>query len=128
MADRRAGPEDDGYDWLYAQGDDPARMPPPPSYIAPNPQTDRQTDPRTDRPSGADPRGSRTRGRLPRFRLRWLLWLLVAWVVFLVAVPVYAWTSVSRVDGDPGGDRPGDQPGTTYLVVGSDARKGLPGR
>jgi LCP family protein required for cell wall assembly len=41
---------------------------------------------------------------------------------------VYAWTSVSRVDIDPGGNRPGDQPGTTYLVVGSDARKGLAGR
>jgi LCP family protein required for cell wall assembly len=124
MGDRRAAPEDDGYDWLYAQGDDPTRMLPPPSYIAPTPPSDRPTGP----PSGADPRRSRTRGRRPRFRLRWLLWLLVAWVVFLVAVPVYAWTSVSRVDVDPGGDRPGDQPGTTYLVVGSDARKGLAGR
>jgi LCP family protein required for cell wall assembly len=48
--------------------------------------------------------------------------------VFLVAVPVYAWTSVSRVDATPDGARPEDQPGTTYLLVGSDARAGLAGQ
>jgi LCP family protein required for cell wall assembly len=49
-------------------------------------------------------------------------------VVFLVAVPVYAWNTVSKVNADPNGDRPEQQPGTTYLVVGSDARAGLSGR
>jgi LCP family protein required for cell wall assembly len=49
-------------------------------------------------------------------------------VVYLVAVPVYAWTTVSAVNADPTGHRPADQPGTTYLVVGSDARKGLAGQ
>ena len=52
---------------------------------------------------------------------------MLGYLVFLVAVPIYAWTSVSRVDATPAGDRPGDQPGTTYLLVGSDARAGLAG-
>ena len=49
----------------------------------------------------------------------------VAWLVFLVAVPIWAWKSVDEVDADPGGDRPAEQPGTTYLIVGSDSRAGL---
>jgi LCP family protein required for cell wall assembly len=53
---------------------------------------------------------------------------LLAWLVYLVAVPVYAWTSVEKVDATPEGERPAEQPGTTYLVVGSDARAGLGGR
>jgi LCP family protein required for cell wall assembly len=32
------------------------------------------------------------------------------------------------VDATPAGDRPDDQPGTTYLLVGSDARAGLAGQ
>jgi LCP family protein required for cell wall assembly len=57
-----------------------------------------------------------------------VLYLVLAWVVYLVAVPVYAWTTVRTVAADPGGSRPDGQPGTTYLVVGSDARKGLAGQ
>lgn len=61
--------------------------------------------------------------------MRTLLLLLVAYLVYLVAVPAYAWTSVSRTNADPkDGDRPGEQPGTTYLIVGSDAREGLGGQ
>jgi LCP family protein required for cell wall assembly len=47
------------------------------------------------------------------------------WVAFLVVVPLLAYSTVSTVDADPGGDGPGDQPGTTYLLVGSDSRQGL---
>jgi LCP family protein required for cell wall assembly len=50
---------------------------------------------------------------------------LAAWLVFLVAVPVWAWTRLEKVDADPGGDRPAAQSGTTYLIVGSDSREGL---
>jgi LCP family protein required for cell wall assembly len=46
-------------------------------------------------------------------------------VVGLVAVPVYAWSQVRRVDADPGRGRPPEQPGTTFLLVGSDSRAGL---
>ena len=89
-----------------------------PSRIAPGP------------PAGPPPSARRppsSGGRKRGFRLRWLWLLLLAYVVFLVAVPVYAWFKVSSIDTEPSGDRPADQPGTTYLLVGSDAREELSG-
>ena len=41
-------------------------------------------------------------------------------MVYLVGVPLYHWTQIDQVDAEPSGDRPGDQPGTNYLIVGSD--------
>ena len=112
---------EEGYDWLYQGRNSPRGSRPldtPPSFIAPA------------SPGGRSPSGRRStrRGRRPRFRFRWLRRLLLAWVVFLVAVPVYAWTTVSTVDAEPAGERAGEQPGTNYLVVGSDERAGLSGR
>src|SRR3546814_5816404 len=43
----------------------------------------------------------------------------------LIAVPFFAFSKVSTVDAFPEGDRPGEQDGTTYLVVGSDSRSDL---
>jgi LCP family protein required for cell wall assembly len=43
----------------------------------------------------------------------------------LVGVPLYAWSKVDRVAYEPSGRRPANQPGTTYLLVGSDSREGL---
>ena len=57
--------------------------------------------------------------------MRYVLLLLLLWLVYLVAVPVVAWNRVDKVDFEPDGDRPGDQAGTTYLLVGSDSREGL---
>jgi LCP family protein required for cell wall assembly len=54
--------------------------------------------------------------------------VLVAWLAFLVAVPLIAWSRIDTVDATPSGDRPGSQPGTTYLLVGSDSREGLTAR
>jgi LCP family protein required for cell wall assembly len=54
-----------------------------------------------------------------------VLVLLLLWVAYLVAVPLLSWSKVDKVDFEPKGDRPGDQPGTTYLMVGSDSRAGL---
>ena len=54
-----------------------------------------------------------------------MLALLLLWVVYLIAVPLYAWTKVDEVAFEPSGKRPDDQPGTTYLMVGSDSRAGL---
>jgi len=51
--------------------------------------------------------------------------LVVAWIVFLVAVPIWAYSNVTKVDAEPSGDRPDDSPGTTYLLVGSDSREDL---
>lgn len=53
------------------------------------------------------------------------MYLLAVWAVFLVAVPVLAWKHVDKVDATPSGHRPAAQPGTTYLLVGSDSRAGL---
>jgi LCP family protein required for cell wall assembly len=55
-------------------------------------------------------------------------WVLLAWIVFLVAVPLWAYAGATKAKFEPTGDRPEDGGGTNYLVVGSDARKGLPGR
>lgn len=50
--------------------------------------------------------------------------ILAAWLVFLIAVPVWAWSKIDKVDIQTS-DQPADQPGTTYLLVGSDSRAGL---
>lgn len=70
--------------------------------------------------------GGRFRVGRPRFRpFRWLVLILILWLAFLVAVPVFAFQKISTVDAFPDGDRPDDQDGTTYLVVGSDSRADL---
>ncbi len=67
--------------------------------------------------------------RRPRRRRNWwlrgILALVLAWIVFLVAVPMWAYSNVSKVDAQPSGERPDDSPGTTYLLVGSDSREDL---
>ncbi len=51
---------------------------------------------------------------------------LLLWLVFLVAVPFYAWSKINRVEAFSVYEgRPAEQGGTTYLVVGSDSRAGL---
>jgi LCP family protein required for cell wall assembly len=60
-----------------------------------------------------------------RTALRALLVLVLLALVWLVGVPAYAWSQVGRVDDTPSGRRPGDQPGETFLLVGSDSREGL---
>lgn len=50
---------------------------------------------------------------------------MIAWLIFLIAVPIWAWSNINRVDAEPDGERPDSQPGTTYLLVGSDSRAGL---
>ena len=88
--------------------------------------------PRTDGPGG--PRGGTLTAPRPqqpaarprrRFRAGWVKTLVLLWLVFLVAVPLWAWSQVDKVGTDPGGDRPPVQDGTTYLLVGSDSREGL---
>lgn len=76
-------------------------------------------------PSGATPQRPVRRPKNRRWWLRALLLLVIAWLVFLVAVPIWAWQQITRVDADPGGQRPPDTPGSTYLLVGSDSRQDL---
>ncbi len=72
--------------------------------------------------SGSGRRGPWAR---PRTWILLFLALVLLWVVFVVAVPFFTWTKVDKIAFEPDGDRPGDQPGTTYLMVGSDSRAGL---
>ena len=73
-----------------------------------------------------DPREPRTRrpGRGRRVFAALVL-LLVAWLGFTAFAPWHAWSTVSRVDDAPPGDRPAQGDGRTYLLVGSDSREGL---
>lgn len=85
--------------------DEPQRRPVPPPGPAPAPKTQRAR-------------------RRPRFRARYLVLLLAAWLVFIVAVPIIAYFRIDRVDAF-GDDRLDSQPGTNYLLVGSDSREDL---
>jgi LCP family protein required for cell wall assembly len=51
--------------------------------------------------------------------------LLVAWLAFMVWVPLNAWGNVHRVNADPTGARPVESKGYDYVLVGSDSRQGL---
>ncbi|WP_408896352.1 LCP family protein [Nocardioides sp. R1-1] len=133
----KSGDDGDGFDWVYGSGSpggsDPEptrripvqRRPPAEPYAGrPDPVGPRPAGPQP--PPPAPPRGAR-RGRWsrPRTYLRLVLLALVLWLVYLVAVPLVAWNRVDKVDFEPSGDRPAEQPGTTYLLVGSDSRAGL---
>jgi len=67
--------------------------------------------------------GPRRRRRFPVVRL--VLLLVLAWVAFMVFTPLHAWSSVTKVDTAPEGERPAESKGFTYLLVGSDSREGL---
>ncbi len=102
---------------------------PPPDRLPPARQYDGSGRP----PAGPPPTGYPPQGRgprrspwsRPRTYVRLVLGVLVLWLVFLIGTPIWTWSKVDKVDFEPDGDRPGDQPGTTYLLVGSDSRAGL---
>lgn len=112
-----------GYGWLYGD-DEPTRQAPraggsrPPAPDLPPPNL-----PPPGRRGSATAPPRQPRRKRPVRRI--VVTVLVLWVVFLVAVPIWAWGKIEKVDAVPGGDRPADQPGTTYLLVGSDSRRGL---
>lgn len=134
MPDRSDPPE---YDWLYgkkrpssrredpdpatAGGDDPEPtrvMPRTPPATRPHPLA-------PDRPASrpAQPGPPALKRRKPWGKI--VLLVLIAWLAYLVLVPIFAWQRIDTVNATPAGDRPAEQPGTTYLLVGSDSRKGL---
>ena len=124
------------YGWLYG-GKSGRPSAGSPSRGSDDPEPTRML-PRMDRPSGSRdgaPPSRPTRPakpvpppRQPRRKRpvkRIALLVLVAWLVFLVAVPLWAWSNITKVDIEPDGNRPESQPGSNYLLVGSDSRKGL---
>jgi LCP family protein required for cell wall assembly len=141
MPDR---PSDRTYGWLYGGQRDPDEYDPGDDraddradnwaddwaddehtrVLPVSPPTRRATEPPAG-PPGAPARPAR--GRRGR-RIRWgriVLVVVVPWLAFLIAVPLWAWGKVDKIDPFPTGKRPAAQPGTTYLLVGSDSRKGL---
>jgi LCP family protein required for cell wall assembly len=68
------------------------------------------------------PRAPRRR-RAPWGKL--IVLVVVLWMAFMVGTPLHAWSTVTKVDTTPAGERPADTPGHTYLLVGSDSREGL---
>ncbi len=126
MSERHDPPE---YDWLYG-GKQPTVDDPEPTRALPRVDAPRRAGARhpnaPDLPVPAPaspPPAPRKPRRFPVGKL--VLLLLVAWLAYLVAVPVFAWKRIDQVDAWPTSGRPADQPGTTYLLVGSDSRKGL---
>ena len=135
------------YDWLYggssqAPPGDATQQVPTQGAPRARPASDQRPDETRVMPvarreargsGGQPPGGSRTassapppahapkkRRWRPRFRLGLIPLLLVLVLVYLAGVPLYHWTAIDKVDAEPGGNRPDDQPGTNYLIVGSD--------
>src|SRR5687767_6964435 len=76
-----------------------------------------RTTPGSQPPPAGPPPGGRVAASPPRprrSRRRWvrraLLALVLAWLVFMVAVPIWAWSKVEKVDAEPAGNRPDDTP------------------
>jgi LCP family protein required for cell wall assembly len=131
MSDRSDPPE---YDWLYgrkkpASGpahSEPASDAPEPTQVMPRVAKREQYAHAPERPTTPPPTApapARPKRRFPYGRL--VLLVLIAWLVYLVVVPFVAWKRIDQVDAFPTSARPADQRGTTYLLVGSDSRKGL---
>jgi LCP family protein required for cell wall assembly len=126
MPDRSDPPE---YDWLYGKKkaqDQPRPQPAhEPEATRVMPRVSRQDAARPpSRPTPATPpTAPKPKRRVPYGRI--VLLVLVAWIAYLVLVPIFAWKRIDQVDAMPTGSRPAAQPGTTYLLVGSDSRKGL---
>lgn len=74
-------------------------------------------------PSAPPTRHRRRRRGFPVGRL--LLVLVLAYLVFMVGTPFWHLTQGNTVQAMPAGERPADQPGKVFLLVGSDQRENL---
>src|SRR4051812_26097114 len=130
----RGTPPDDGpdYGWLYGgqqSSSSGTSASPPHSAGSDDPEPTRML-PRMDRPEatatasrgGDGPPPQRpvqpaqpvppAKAKKPRRKRpvgKIIVLVLVAWIVFLIAVPLWAWSTIDKVDADPGGARPAEQ-------------------
>ncbi|WP_203336866.1 LCP family protein [Nocardioides limicola] len=123
------------YDWLYGSGtagtgqpDQTRILPAEPTRRGVEGTRATQDGPakppvRPGPPPLAQPTPPRRRRRLRPGVL--LVVLVLALVAYLVAVPYWAWTQTDRIDAWPTEARPASQPGTTYLILGSDTADDL---
>ena len=154
MTDRPGNGPDDGaeFGWLYGKKGPGSGPPPPepppdatrvlpvqprpapggPTRSTPPPAPAPTPGPPPPPPRGPQPTPGRSGGgfwarrlRRPGFYVRTFFLLLVLWLIYTAVVPFLAWRSVDKVEYEPDGDRPAEQDGTTYLLVGSDSRAGL---
>ena len=131
---------DDDLDWLYRRGryadgtaTPDAVAPAPTPLPAPQPQPQRLASPTPPRPAPLPPRvrstrpatQRRARPRRARRVLAGVGLILLAFVAYLVVVPLVAWSGLEHVAYAPTGNRPAEQPGTLLLLAGSDSREGL---
>lgn len=123
-------PEPDEFDWLHGKSPVGSSADAEPTRVIPAQGARRQPQPPPP-PRGPVPPATGTGGggrRRPPIRKLILVGiplLLVAWVAYLIAVPVIAVKKIDSVNAFPGKGRPAEQDGTTYLIVGSDSRDGL---
>ncbi|MEL4505213.1 LCP family protein [Luteococcus sp. H138] len=94
-----------------------------PAQPAARPASAQPQIPPPKRPDRRRPAARPPAGRKPWWK--WLLLALVAWLVWLVVVPLIALGTGGKAQEQPDGERPAEQPGTTTLLVGSDAREKL---
>ncbi|WP_183094587.1 LCP family protein [Nocardioides stalactiti] len=131
------GNSDRDFDWMYgdrAGGPTPERPEPtrriptqPRHQPAPYQAPYQAPYPPPYQPPAAPPpgRSGRSIWSRPKTWVVLVLVMVLLWVVYLVAVPLWTWSRVDKIAFEPDGDRPDDQPGTTYLMVGNDSRANL---
>ena len=111
------------YDWLF----DASAPVTPDHRVAHHSVTEGARVAAPDLPPPQLPKAQRRRGprhSIPRFGLIAIA-LPAVWIAYLIAVPTLAWSTVATTEAWPPGTRPVKTDGTTFLVVGSDSRKGL---
>ncbi|MGA4508346.1 LCP family protein [Propionibacteriaceae bacterium G1746] len=105
--------------------DEPRAGNQPPYQGAPQYKAPQYTPPPAAPPAAPTPRGRRPRRRRGFLLGRLILGLVLAYIVFMVATPVYHFGVASKIDAMPAGERPAEQPGKVVLLVGSDSRENL---
>lgn len=103
----------------------PAPAPAPRPQPSATPRAKPAPPPRQAAPPAATRRTPKKPKRPVRTFFRLLTVMIVLWLAFLIGTPIYAWSATTKDDVMPTGARAPSQPGTLWLLVGSDSREGL---